>query len=104
VTPFAPTREADHLLLGKTMQVLYDNAVAVLRDPVADIAEELRTVLSRLSLEELTRVWEALRESYRLSVAYQVRVTHVDSLRLTSGARIVEGSLGYGDVPEAVGS
>src|SRR3712207_8206086 len=53
-------------LLGKTMQVLYDNASMLLRDPADQIAEELRVVLAPLTLEELTRVWEALQEPYRL--------------------------------------
>ena len=39
VTPFlpsgpdSPTIVSDHLLLGLTMQALYDNAIVVLRDP-----------------------------------------------------------------------
>jgi len=90
LTPFAPTGEADHLLLGKAMQVLYDNAVILLQDPVGRIAEELRVILCRLSLEELTRIWEALREPYRLSVCYQVRVTRIESERLVGNARVVE--------------
>lgn len=102
VTPFASTGEADHLLLGKTMQVLYDNAVVLLKDPLAGIAEELRVILCRLTLEELTRIWEALREPYRLSVCYQVRVTRIASERLAGGARIVESQALYQD-KEAAG-
>jgi len=90
VTPFAPSGEADHLLLGKTMQVLYDNAVILLRDETSDIGEELRIIFNRLSLEELTRIWEALREPYRLSLCYQVRVTRIDSQRLTRQARVID--------------
>ena len=104
VTPFAPTGEADHLLLGKTMQALYDNAVVLLRDPVGRIAEELRVILCRLSLEELTRIWEALREPYRLSVCYQIRVTRIESERLVANARVVERQDLYQEKPrEAVG-
>jgi hypothetical protein len=90
VTPFAPSGELDHLLLGKTMQVLYDNATTLLRLPAEEIAEELRIIFARLTLEELSRVWEALREAYRLSVAYQVRVTQVDSLQTTGYARVID--------------
>jgi hypothetical protein len=95
VTPFAPSGESDHLLLGKTMQVMYDNAIVLLRDTVSDIAEELRIIFCRLSLEELTRIWEALREPYRLSVCYQVRVTRIDSLRTPTTARVIELTTGY---------
>ncbi len=100
VTPFAATGEADQLLLGKTMQVMYDNAIVVLRDAEAEVAEELRITLSRLSLEELTRIWEALREPYRLSVCYQVKVTRIDSTRLTGKERIIEREAGFGPEPD----
>jgi hypothetical protein len=97
VTPFAPTGEGDHMLLGKTMQVLYDNATVFLRGN--DIAEELRIILCRLTLEELTRIWDALREPYRLSVCYQVRVTSIDSQRIPGHARVIERIAGFGQIP-----
>jgi hypothetical protein len=96
VTPFAPSGEADHMLLGKTMQVLYDNATILLQDITNAIAEEVRVIFCRLTLEELTRIWDALKEPYRLSVCYQVRVTRIDSLRTPSHARIIEGIAGFG--------
>jgi hypothetical protein len=97
ITPFAG--EADHLLLGLTMRILYDNAIVRLHRPEDSIAEELRIILCRLSLEELTRIWEALREPYRLSVCYQVRLVHIDSERSTEKARVLEVTGGYGNVP-----
>ena len=103
LTPYAPSGEADHLLLGKLLQVLYDNASVLLRDLDEDIAEELHIVLSRLSLEELTRVWEALREPYRLSVGYQVRVTRVDSQRRAAYQRVIDRTTGFGIRPAEVG-
>ncbi|HEY0075115.1 MAG TPA: DUF4255 domain-containing protein [Abditibacteriaceae bacterium] len=94
ITPFTQTGEYDHLLLGKTMQVLYDNAILLLREPTGGppftITEDLRIVFCRLTLEELTRIWEALREPYRLSVCYQVRVTQIDSLRQSNQARVLD--------------
>jgi hypothetical protein len=99
ITPFALTPEADHRLLGLTMQTLYDNAIMPLRRPDEEIAEELRIVFCRVSLEELTRVWEALREPYRLSVAYTVRVTRIDSRRTPQRARVLESNNDYGGVP-----
>lgn len=101
VTPFGPSGEADHLILGKTMEVLYDNATVLLRDPVAGTAEELRIIFCRLTLEELTRIWEALREPYRLSVCYQVRVTRIDSQRLPSKGRVLERTADYGELEES---
>lgn len=89
VTPFGRSGEADLLLLGKTMQVLYDNATTLLAD-ADNSAEELHIVLRRLTLEELTLVWQALRESYRLSVCYEVRVAQVESLRTETAAVVTE--------------
>jgi hypothetical protein len=96
VTPFAASGESDHLLLGRTMQAFYDNAILHLRRPPDDISEELRIIFCRLTLEELTRIWDALREPYRLSVAYQVRVTTIDSQRTGGQARVVEYGRDYG--------
>jgi hypothetical protein len=102
VTPFAPSGDADLLLLGLTMQVMYDNAIVRLQRPLENISEEIRVVLSRLSLEELTRVWEALREPYRLSVCYQVKVTRIASRRETQQARVIEANDDYGPAPVTV--
>lgn len=99
VTPFATDGESDHLLLGRTLQVLYDNANVLLRDAGNEVSEELRIIFCRLTLEELTRIWEALREPYRLSVCYQVRVLSVESQRRTEQARVVERNARLGDSP-----
>jgi len=101
VTPFAGPAEADQLLLGKTMQVLYDNAIVAVRNVPDRDFEELRIVLCRLTLEELTRIWEALREPYRLSVCYQIRVTHIDSERDIGRARVIDRIASIGDTPSA---
>ena len=98
VTPFAPSPEADHLLLGKTMQIMYDNAIVLLRDPVNQIFEELRIILCRLSLDDISRVWEALQEPYRLSVCYQIRVAQVDSARTLDHGRVIERTANYAGV------
>lgn len=103
VTPFARSGELDHLLLGKTLQILYDNATTLLRIPAEAIAQELRIILARRTLEELTRVWEALQEPYRLSVAYEVSVTEVDSLRTVGYARVIDRIAGFTDDLAAVG-
>jgi hypothetical protein len=103
ITPFAPTGEpeSEQLLLGKTMQVLYDNATIKLWGKDEDVAEELRVIFCRLTLEELTRIWEALQEPYRLSVCYQVRVPRVDSQREPKRARSIERTVGFRDKPVA---
>jgi hypothetical protein len=75
VTPLFDAVEDQLTLLGKTMQVLYDNSNIVLPSS----GDELRIVLNPVTLEETTRVWQALEMSYRLSVCYVVRVALVNS-------------------------
>jgi hypothetical protein len=102
VTPFGGPAEADQLLLGKIMQVMYDNAILLVRNVPDGDFEELRIVLCRLTLEELTRIWEALGEPYRLSVCYQVRVAHVGSDRVVGGARVVDRAADVSKMPDEV--
>ena len=90
LTPFAASGEADHLLLGKAMQTFHDTATTHVVDLTAmDVNEELRITLYRRSLDEISQVWQALREPYRLSVCYQVKVTHLDSRRVDGSAPVV---------------
>jgi hypothetical protein len=103
ITPFAATGQGDLLLLGKTMQVLHENASVLLRDPARELAEELRILLCNLLLDQLSRVWEALREPYRLSVAYEVRVTRVDSQHAITTARVIERTAGFAGALAGVG-
>lgn len=100
LTPFAGSGQADHLLLGLTMQTFYDNGILLLERPTEGEFIELRTVLCRLSLEELTRIWEALREPYRLSICYEVRVTQIDSRRQVNAARVLQLQGEYDNHPD----
>jgi hypothetical protein len=103
ITPFAGSAEADLLLLGKAMQVFYDNAILAVRQPGDDVVEELRIIFCRLSLEELTLVWQALKEAYRLSVCYQVRVTRIDSSKVDAATRVIEHSGTFTGAPAPEG-
>jgi hypothetical protein len=102
VTPFAQSGEADHLLLGKTMQTLYDTAIIFLQDAPSNIFEELRVIFCRLTLEELTRIWESLREPYRLSVCYLIRVSRIDSQRRPENALVMERTAGFSGDASAI--
>lgn len=91
LTPFAASGEADHLLLGRALQTFHDTGIARITDGRPDgVNEELRITLYRRSLDEISQVWQALREPYRLSVCYQVKVTRLDSARIDESAPVVE--------------
>lgn len=101
-TPIGPSGEADLIVLGKTMETLYDNSTIVLRDRASGIFEELRVIFCRLELQELAHVWEALNEPYRLSVCYQLKIARIDSRRLPQGARVVERTTAFREPDRAV--
>ena len=105
LTPFAASGPADHLLLGKAMQTFHDTATVRVVDTAAgDVNEELRITLYRRSLDEISQVWQALREPYRLSVCYQVKVSHIDSERRDLSASVVSVSGSLAPQPALAGA
>jgi hypothetical protein len=102
VTPIVrATEQPDRslLLLGKTMQVLYDRAITVLDEPGFEVAEELRISLMQMKLEELSHIWEALQEPYQLSVCYQVRVVAIESQRKIDQQPVEHRQADFADEP-----
>jgi hypothetical protein len=97
VTPLFDAVEDQLTLLGKTMQVLYDNSNIVLPSS----GDELRIVLNPVTLEETTRVWQALEMSYRLSVCYVVRVALVNSTSQDPFVPVSQKSATYGELEPA---
>ena len=93
VTPLVGTPREQQIVLGKVMQVLHDRALLEGTDlsvAMAEAGEEVHVVLNPVTLEESTRVWQALEMSYRLSVCYIVRVALVESQRARQTTRVVE--------------
>ena len=102
ITPLVGTPREQQIVLGKTMQVLYDRAILEgpdLEGSLGQSGEEIRLVLNSVSLEELTRVWQALEIPYRLSVCYIARVAIVDSEQERFVAPIVYQRASYGTIP-----
>lgn len=86
ITPLTNSAVNDQMLLGRTMQVLYDHAIvrgSELFGMLRTNAEELRLTLSPTSLEDVTKLWCAFLRPFRLSVAYEVRAVLIDSERVT---------------------
>ena len=82
VTPMVGPPREQQIVLGKTMQVLYDRAILEGGDLLGSLAAsdtKIRIILNPVTLEEAARVWQALEMSYRLCVCYAVRVAMVDS-------------------------
>lgn len=82
LTPWGGTESSRHVLLGRAIQLLSDHAILSGPQLVGSLAAEDQTIsvmMSPLSIEDRTRVWHAVQKPYRLSVAYDVRVVHIDS-------------------------
>lgn len=75
--------ELEQTVLGKILQVFHDHASFRGPDLQGDLtgntSVELFIRLETMSLEEITRVWDSLEESYELSVSYEVSVVYIES-------------------------
>jgi hypothetical protein len=102
ITPFETDVEKEQLLLGRTMQILHDNATLTLwsrEDPANNV--ELRVTMVQRDLRELAEVWEALQQPYHLSVCYQVSVVAIDSTRVETATRVSERITDFQENPKA---
>jgi Pvc16 N-terminal domain len=85
ITPLLGTEALSQMLLGRVMQSLHDQPLITmlggqpLDDSLGGGSPAIRVWMEPLALEELTRIWHALGTSYRLSLAYQLRVVLIDS-------------------------
>jgi hypothetical protein len=84
LTPWSGDRMTDQRIIGRALQVLYDDAILSgpqLQGGLAGSGEALKIKLAPLTLEEQTRVWHAVQRPYRISLTYEVRVINLDSIR-----------------------
>src|SRR5579871_6238890 len=83
--------EFEQMVLGKALQLLYDHSQFRGTDLVGDFMGTdviFTTRLETMTLEEITRVWTALVEPYRLSVSYEVSVLTIRSQRVEDFAPV----------------
>ena len=84
LTPISQAPEDNLVILGRCLQVLAANSIIranFLDSWLRPEPPEVRVTINPVSLEELTRVWNAFSETYRLSVCYLVQVVSIDSAR-----------------------
>jgi hypothetical protein len=79
LTPITDDVESEQLILGKVLQVLHDDPVIAVDPTRPELRDELRISFEPLDLESVTRIWNALDESYQLCASYLVQVVRVDS-------------------------
>jgi hypothetical protein len=99
LTPLVGTPREQQIVLGKAMQTLYDRPILESQDlegALGASGDQIRLVLNPVSLEELTRVWQALEIPYRLSVCYIARVVIMDSQLAQFSQPVVYKRITYG--------
>jgi hypothetical protein len=84
LTPLSTSPDDNLVILGRAMQVLA--ATPIIRANFLDSTlrlrrPEVRVMVNPVTLEELTRIWNAFNQPYRLSLCYQVQVVSIDSVR-----------------------
>lgn len=77
LTPYAKDTISAHQVLSHAMSILHDKSLIEgpeLGGALSIAVEQLAIVLCPTTLEDLTRIWNALQSPYRLSVCYEVRI------------------------------
>ncbi len=93
ITPLTNSADNNHRLLGKAMQIFFDAPIlkgSALQSELKGSTDELRLILNPVSLEDVTKLWSAFMRPYQLSVAYEVKVLAIDSLRRTEKTPVYE--------------
>jgi hypothetical protein len=104
ITPLLKAPRDQQIVLGKVMQVLYDQPT--LEGPDLDgtlgaRGESIRVIFNTVPLQEVSWVWQALETPYRLSVNYTVRVTMLDSTEEQFHQRVLSATNTYAAKAEA---
>ncbi len=99
LTAYASSRETEHQILGRAMQILYDNSViqgSLLQGSLAGRFEEIVLVLHPIPIEDMNKLWSMFgSKPYRLSITYRASTALIDSTRERSGERVIQRSLNY---------
>lgn len=96
----AAAPEFEQTLMGKVLQHFADEPFlrgADLQGALAAGGLQLTARLEQLSIEEITRIWDALEGEYRLSVSYEVTIVPIESRReIMSGPPVGVVANSYG--------
>lgn len=80
-------------IIGRAMQVLYDNSVlrgSSLIGTLAEREEEVRVVMDNISGNGMLNMWNFADTPYRLTISYIVGPVFIDSTRIKTTKRVLE--------------
>ena len=93
-TPLATgSPDPEQRILGRVLQLFHTYPVvsgAALGGALTGTEVQIHVRLESLSLDEITRVWEALEGSYQLSVSYEVTLANIESAAQPVRGSVVE--------------
>lgn len=97
LTAWAPNAEHEHLIIGRTLQVL--ETTPILSGPLlypADWApnDAVQLVLEEISTEAVMRTFDSLPLDYKLSIPYIARVVRIDSRQAVPGPTTTTTAVG----------
>jgi len=98
ITPWSGTRAADHQILGRVVQILYDGAIihgTDLQGGLAGTSDALKIMMAPIPLQERFWLWQAVQKAYRISVTYEVRVVNLDTTEAQLVRPTATRNLGY---------
>lgn len=98
ITPWGGTRAAEHQILGRVCQILYDGAIlhgTVLQGGLAGTSDALKLTMMAIPLQERFWLWQAVGKSYRVSATYDVRVVNLDTTEAQLVRPTASRNLGY---------
>lgn len=84
----------EHRILGKVIQIFYDNSILrgpQLRGSLAETNEEVRIVMNDLSLDIAIQFFPDM--PYKLSLSYAVGPVYIDSTRIRTTRRVLESEV-----------
>ncbi|WP_428268700.1 DUF4255 domain-containing protein [Haliangium sp.] len=93
VTPWSGDWSTDQKILGRVLQIFYDNAILSgpqLQAGLAGTSEAIKLTLAPITLEDRARVWYSVQQPYRLSLTYEARVVNLDSVDIQGARRARE--------------
>lgn len=99
VTPYSNDKPQEKYILGKVMQIFYDNAIlsgTVLQGALAGSDEEIKLLFNPIPLNDLSQIWTAFQDvAYRLSAVYLVTPVKIDSTRQLGLQRVLKKEMNH---------
>ncbi len=100
LTAYAQTREIEHQILGRAIQIFNDHRIirgTFLRGGLAGSDEEVKIVFHMLSIDDTNKLWNMFgNRPYKLSVAYRLSLALIDSSREIAVDRTIQSASRYG--------